>query len=193
VAYCYNCKTEIPDGDKTRLCDQCKTIILPFVKFMDASTSSAVRRLISNERNLRNIGVTDGGMEYLLRLCELHDKKKLSERDLKKTIAPEPIENVPKVEETAQATPECSEDKLPVDEPIILNRTAYGKNLSVCAILLLLVGVGLIISAVVGYVMSEPLEVDAIIGSVGFFVAAHVVNVLRKTTADLDEIKKSFK
>ena len=63
MSKCYNCGCDIDPEDKTRLCDKCKRIILPFVKFMDASTSSAVRRLIQNERNLRNAGVTDGGME----------------------------------------------------------------------------------------------------------------------------------
>ena len=76
MAHCYNCGTDMSDEDRTRLCDDCKKIILPFIKFMDASTSSAVRRLVSNEENLRNAGVTDGGMEYLLRICELHDKSK---------------------------------------------------------------------------------------------------------------------
>lgn len=60
MSKCYNCGCDIDPEDKTRLCDKCKRIILPFVKFMDASTSSAVRRLIQNERNLRNAGVTDG-------------------------------------------------------------------------------------------------------------------------------------
>lgn len=69
MSKCYNCGCDIDPEDKTRLCDKCKRIILPFVKFMDASTSSAVRRLIQNERNLRNAGVTDGGMEYLLKIC----------------------------------------------------------------------------------------------------------------------------
>ena len=56
MSKCYNCGCDIDPEDKTRLCDKCKRIILPFVKFMDASTSSAVRRLIQNERNLRNAG-----------------------------------------------------------------------------------------------------------------------------------------
>ena len=81
MSKCYNCGCDIDPEDKTRLCDKCKKIILPFVKFMDASTSSAVRRLIQNERNLRNAGVTDGGMEYLLKICEIHDKKKLREKE----------------------------------------------------------------------------------------------------------------
>ena len=38
---CYNCGCDIPADDKTRLCDNCKKIILPFIKFMDASTSFA--------------------------------------------------------------------------------------------------------------------------------------------------------
>ena len=69
--------------DKSRLCDNCKKIMLPFLKLVDASTSSAVRRLIQNEQNLRNMGITDSGMEYMLKFCELHDKKKLREREEK--------------------------------------------------------------------------------------------------------------
>ena len=78
---CYNCGCDIPSGDKTRLCDSCKKFMLPFIKFMDASTSSSTRRLLSNEKNLRNAGVTDKGMEYLLKICELHDRQKLRERE----------------------------------------------------------------------------------------------------------------
>ena len=74
MARCYNCGCDIPDDDKMRLCDECKGLLLPFIKMVNASSSSGVRRLVSNEDNLRTAGVTDGGMEYLLRLCELHDK-----------------------------------------------------------------------------------------------------------------------
>ena len=65
MAKCYNCGTEIPADDKLRLCDRCKSVLLPFIKFTDASTSSAVRRLIANERNLRARGVTDNGSARL--------------------------------------------------------------------------------------------------------------------------------
>ena len=30
MAKCYNCGVEIPDSDKTKLCDRCKKILLPF-------------------------------------------------------------------------------------------------------------------------------------------------------------------
>ena len=76
MARCYNCGIQIPDGDRTRLCEGCKKIMFPFMKFVDASTSPAVKRLMSNERNLRNAGVTDSGMDYLLKLCEKHDAKR---------------------------------------------------------------------------------------------------------------------
>ena len=76
---CYNCGAEITADDKLRLCDKCKSVLLPFIKFTDASTSSAVRRLITNERNLRARGVTDNGMDYLMRICEAHDREKAEE------------------------------------------------------------------------------------------------------------------
>ena len=75
MARCANCGREIPEEDKTRLCEDCKRIILPFIKFMDGSDTPAVKRLLSNEPNLRVAGVTDSGMDYLYRICELRDRK----------------------------------------------------------------------------------------------------------------------
>ena len=98
MAHCANCGCEIPSEDRTRLCDSCKRILLPFVKFMDASTSAAVPRLIRNEKNLRNAGATDSGMEYVLRLCELHDRKRQAERDARETP---PAPETPPVREPA--------------------------------------------------------------------------------------------
>ena len=83
MARCANCGREIPDEDKTRLCDECKRVILPFIKFMEGSDTPAVKRLLSNERNLRSAGVTDTGMDYLYRICTLHDKKWQSAQEAK--------------------------------------------------------------------------------------------------------------
>ena len=76
MARCANCGREIPDEDKTRLCEDCKRVILPFIKFMEGSETPAVKRLLSNEQNLRSAGMTDSGMEYLYRICQLHDRKR---------------------------------------------------------------------------------------------------------------------
>ncbi len=83
MARCANCGCEIPNEEKTRLCDDCKRVILPFIKFMEASTTPAVKRLLSNEKNLRNAGVTDNGMDYLYRICELQDRRRQSEQEAK--------------------------------------------------------------------------------------------------------------
>lgn len=83
MASCANCGREIPDEDKTRLCDDCKRVILPFIKFMEGSDTPAVKRLLSNERNLRSAGVTDSGMDYLYRICSLHDRKWQSAQEAK--------------------------------------------------------------------------------------------------------------
>lgn len=83
MASCANCGREIPDEDKTRLCDDCKRVILPFIKFMEGSDTPAVKRLLSNERNLRSAGVTDSGMDYLYRICTLHDRKWQSAQEAK--------------------------------------------------------------------------------------------------------------
>ena len=114
MAHCYNCGCDISEEDRTRLCDDCKKIILPFVKFMDASSSSAVRRLISNEENLRNAGVTDGGMEYLLRLCELHDRSMVqSEEDTGDEVG---SEDVGEIEETEEYEDEEADDIVQPEE-----------------------------------------------------------------------------
>ena len=83
MARCTNCGREIPEEDKTRLCEDCKRIILPFIKFMDGSDTPAVKRLLSNEKNLRSAGVTDSGMDYLYRICELRDRKAQNARESK--------------------------------------------------------------------------------------------------------------
>ncbi|MBQ8186953.1 MAG: hypothetical protein IJ037_08780 [Clostridia bacterium] len=191
MAKCYNCGIEIPADDKTRLCDRCKGILLPFVKLTDASTSSAVRRLISNERNLRNAGVTDSGMEYLLRICELRDKKKMQEkaereaaRNAKMQTPPQPQPDLTQDEDAGYM-----EIELPMDEPLALHREPYGKMLGVCAVLLILCGAGLIAYFAVQWLLHDALEIPCVIAAIACFAASGIVSPLKKVIHDLDEIK----
>lgn len=194
MAKCYNCGIEIPADDKTRLCDRCKGILLPFVKLTDASTSSAVRRLISNERNLRNAGVTDSGMEYLLRICELRDKKKMQEkaereaaRNAKAQTPPQP-QPVPVEEDDGYM-----EVELPMDEPLALHREPYGKLLGLCAFLLILCGAGLIAYFAVQWILHDALEIPCAIAAIACFAASGIVSPLKKLIHDMDEIKTRFR
>lgn len=191
MAKCYNCGTEIPDGDKTKLCDRCKKILLPFVKLMDASTSSAVRRLVSNEKNLRNAGVTDNGMEYLLRLCELHDKKRIIEREAREAA-----------NSAAQAEPAhkemMSEDKyseveLPADDPLDFVPKNYGDYLPAAKIVLIVVGIVLAVWFVVRIIRDGEVDFAQIASSVGFFFSAYVADSCTKLMHDLTEIRKRFR
>lgn len=198
MAYCYNCGIEIPDGDKMKLCERCKKILLPFIKFMDASTSSAVRRLVSNERNLRNAGVTDSGMEYLLRLCELHDQKRIREReereaaraaqaqmqaDLNREI---PVREEPVVEKYADV-------EIPPDEPLCYCEKPYGNGLTGVQIILWILGIGLAAWFAVQLIMHDTLEVGSALGAVSSVVGACLVGVIKKLHHDLHELKKRFK
>ena len=99
MACCSNCGKEIPNEDKTRLCDDCKRVILPFIKFMEGSDTPAVKRLLSNERNLRSAGVTDTGMDYLYRICELHDRKSQSAKEAKANSSTAAAYRTPDAEE----------------------------------------------------------------------------------------------
>lgn len=185
---CYNCGCEIPSGDKTRLCDSCKKIILPFIKFMDASTSSAVRRVISNEKNLRSAGVTDGGMEYLLRICELHDRQKVREREEREAAkdkhrAPETAG----VRETPQE--DYSEIELPMDEPLDLHREPYGKFLTPVMAALMILGA----AAMLYEIVFGELSISVILCSAGLVLAGYVLWVCRHLLHDLEEIKKHFR
>lgn len=188
---CYNCGCDIPANDKTRLCDKCKKIILPFIKFMDASTSSAVRRLVSNEKNLRNAGVTDGGMEYLLRICELHDRKKVRERE-EREAAKAAAQRAAEPEITADdfADTGYTELELPMDEPLDLRREPYGRFLAVVQYALILIGAAALVLEIV---LAETISISVILCSVGLILAAYAVSVFRPLLHDLEEIKKRFR
>lgn len=191
LAKCYNCGVEIPDGDKTKLCDRCKKILLPFVKFMDASTSSAVRRLVSNEKNLRNAGVTDSGMEYLLRLCELHDKKRIMEREAKE--AANAVVQSEIVQEEMTSDEKYSEVELPADDPLDFVPKQYGDYLPAAKIVLIVVGIVLAVWFVVSIIRDGKVDFVPAAASVGFFFASYVADVCAKLMHDLNEIRKRFK
>ncbi len=198
MAYCYNCRTEIPDSEKTKLCDKCKGIILPFIKFMDASTSSSVRRLISNERNLRNAGVTDSGMEYLLKMCELHDKKKFKEREEKNAAraaaaAAEAQAEKERIEEAARNHRDYSEVELPMDEPLRLNRSGYGEHLTAAFTVSLISAVALIVWFIVELAVYSTVNVVAVVAAIPVFALAYGIHTLKKILHDLNEIKKRFR
>lgn len=198
MAYCYNCGIEIPDGDKMKLCERCKKILLPFIKFMDASTSSAVRRLVSNERNLRNAGVTDSGMEYLLRLCELHDQKRIRDREEREAARAAQIQmqQENRNEIPAQAEPvieKFADVEIPPDEPLCYCEKPYGKGLTIVQILFILCGVGLAAWFAVQLILNDTLEIGSIIGAVSSVLGACLVGVIKKLHHDLHELKKRFK
>lgn len=186
---CYNCGCDIPSGDKTRLCDSCKKIILPFIKFMDASTSSAVRRLVSNEKNLRSAGVTDGGMEYLLKICELHDRQKMREREEREAAK----SRTRTAAEPAKVSDEFNEDyselELPMDEPLNLRREPYGKFLTAAMAVLLILGA----AAMLYEIVFGELSISVILCSAGLILAGYGFLVCRHILHDLDEIKKHFR
>ena len=189
---CCNCGCDIPSGDKTKLCDSCKKIILPFIKFMGASTSSAVRRLISNEKNLRSAGVTDGGMEYLLRICELHDRQKMreraerEEREAAKNAVRRPAEPPELPEEPAESYTEL---ELPLDEPLDLRREPYGKFLTPVMAALMILGA----AAMLYEIVFGQLSVSVILCSAGLILAGYGLWVCRHLLHDLEEIKKRFR
>lgn len=195
MAHCANCGIEIPSEDKTRLCDRCKKIILPFIKFMDVSTSSSVRRLVSNERNLRNAGVTDSGMDYLFRVCELHDKKKAQEkqaRDEAKRIReqnelprqPEPISDNREV---------YAEVELPMEEPLDFCRKPYGGLLAAAMAVLVIIGAVLLAMCAVKLVLASEFDVVSLAAGIGSFFSAYVAYAVKKVIRDLEEVKKYFR
>ncbi len=187
MSKCYNCGCDIDPEDKTRLCDKCKKIILPFVKFMDASTSSAVRRLIQNERNLRNAGVTDGGMEYLLKICEIHDKKKLREKEEREAKKAAEAESVTHEEEG------YSEVELPMDEPLDLIHKPYGSFLPAAEAVFILAGAALLVFTVYGSVANGNFSIPSLCGAIASFAGAYLSDCARRMIHDLDEIKKRFR
>ena len=198
MAYCYNCGIEIPDGDKMKLCERCKKILLPFIKFMDASTSSAVRRLVSNERNLRNAGVTDSGMEYLLRLCELHDQKRIREREEREAtrmaeaqMRQEHRSEVPVSEEPALE--KFAEAEIIPEEPLDYCKKPYGRGLTFAQVVLALCGIGLAAWFTLLLIVYDTLEFASVIGAIASIVGACLVGVIKKLYHDLHELKKKFK
>lgn len=183
---CCNCGCDIPADDKIRLCDKCKKIILPFIKFVDASTSSALRRLVSNEKNLRNAGVTDGGMEYLLRICELHDRQKQKEREEREAAKrPVPQNNVPEED----STDIYSEVDLPIDKPLNLHRKPYGRLTAVIGILLPVLGALSLLYEIIWGGKS----VSVILCSIGLILVGYVILDCRHLLHDTNEIKKWFR
>lgn len=183
---CCNCGCDIPADDKIRLCDKCKKIILPFIKFVDASTSPALRRLVSNEKNLRNAGVTDGGMEYLLRICELHDRQKQKERE-EREAAKRPVTPAPASSE--DTTDVYSEVDLPIDKPLHLYRKPYGRLAPLIGIILMLLGaVSLLYEIVWG-----GKSVSVILCSIGLILVGYVIFDCRHLLTDTAEIKKWFR
>lgn len=193
VAYCCNCGIEVPENDKTRLCDRCKKILLPFVKFMDASTSSGVKRLISNEQNLRRSGVTDSGMDYLLKVCELHDKKKMQERKEREAARQSAAASQQIREEEPTITESYIETELPMDEPLNLIREPYGGLLRTAEIVLILVGAALAAWFIYAIITKQGIEIPSLISSIGAFFSAYIANTAKKILADLEEIKKRFR
>lgn len=198
MAYCYNCGIQIPDGDKMKLCEKCKKILLPFIKFMDASTSSAVRRLVSNERNLRNAGVTDSGMEYLLRLCELHDQKRIKEREEREAaraaaaqMQAEASREVLVPEEIP--APKFADVEIPPDEPLEYYPKAYGGGLTVTQVILIVCGIGLLAWAIADFVINGNLQIGSVVGAVAAIACACLVGTIKKLHHDLHELKKKFK
>ena len=212
MARCYNCGCDIADDDKTRLCDDCKKVLLPFVKFMDASTSSAVRRLISNETNLRNAGVTDSGMEYLLRICELHDKKKAEAEGENEAISEDQqdgiyTENEPFVEDiaapiapaapAAPAEPEpvnpYTDIEVPLDKPLKLIRKPYGQYLAAAEIILGIVAAALLAWFFVDLLAWNKVDFTAIPCCIASVVGIYIADCVRRMIYDVEEVKKHFR
>lgn len=190
MAHCANCGKEIPSTDKTRLCDDCKKIILPFVKFTDVSTSSAVRRLVANEKNLRSAGVTDSGMEYLLRICEINDKRRQAEREAKQ--AANAAQN-PSVNREPPVQQGMEEIEIPYDEPLNLHREAYGSYLPATKVILIAVGAVEVVWFVAKIVLEQGVDATPMISAVGSFAAAYGISVVQKMKDDLEEIKRRFR
>ncbi len=190
MPHCCNCGCDIPAADKTKLCDNCKQIILPFIKFMDASTSSSMRRLVSNEKNLRNAGVTDSGMEYLLRICELHDRKKLREREEREAAkAAEQRPPEPDILQEDLSASAYDEIELPMDEPLNLLHEPYGRFLPVVMAALLILGTAALLLEIV----TDGLSIPVILCSIGLILSAYVLWVCHHLLHDLKEIKKRFR
>lgn len=192
---CCNCGCDITVTDRTGLCDSCKKIILPFIKFTDASTSSALRRLLSNEKNLRKMGVTDSGMEYLLRICELHDRRRSEERRRieerrEREAARETVEAEAKVTPSAQELREAySELELPPDSPLDLHRRPYGRLFPIASVALIPLGA---LSVILELTIGEK-SISTILCSVGLMALGYALFDARHLFHDLEEIKRWFR
>lgn len=191
---CYNCGAEISADDKLRLCDRCKSVLLPFIKFTDASTSSAVRRLIANERNLRARGVTDNGMDYLMRICEAHDRERAEEKQRREAeSAPKQTQPPAAPQPAPSKKEEYLEIDLPMEAPLNFHRKPYGGFIGLAGILLLLCGIGLLAWTVFQWITAETIAVPCIIAAVGAFAAAGICPPLKKLIHDINELKKHFR
>lgn len=195
MPHCCNCGCDISADDKYKLCDNCKHLILPFIKFMDASTSSAVRRLLMNEKNLRGIGVTDGGMEYLLRICEIHDRQKQHERESRAARNAEQNGMGKSADSDIKKQPDGHEPdggymeiELPLDEPLNLIHKPYGQYLTPAIITSSVLFCASVITGALG------IPTASIICAVLSVVPAiYTALACGKMLHDLNEIKKRFR
>ncbi len=197
MAKCYNCGADIPEDDKTLLCEKCKKIILPFVKLTEASTSSSVRRLISNEKNLRRMGVTDAGMDYLFSVCEKADQRKAQQR-LEVNLAASERKHEHRAAEKAAEPPKTRKQiladmELPEDEPIRYCRKRYGGLITAAEVLLILAALGLAGWFIYRLVTAGEWEIPSILGAAGFGLGAYLASVMRKIHHDLHELKNRFR
>ncbi|MBQ7599309.1 MAG: hypothetical protein IJU57_01390 [Clostridia bacterium] len=196
MAKCFNCGAEIPENDKTLLCDSCKKIILPFVKLTEASTSSSVRRLISNEKNLRRVGVTDAGMDYLFSVCEKADQRKSQQR-LEMNLSASEKKRGDSPKEKAPETPRTRKQiladmELPAEEPMQYHKRKYGIFVTAAEAVLIICSLALL-GWFVYRAVAGAWDIPAIVGAAGFAAGAYLSSVLRKMLHDLNELKKRFK
>ena len=194
---CYNCGAEISDEDKTLLCDNCKKIILPFVKFTEASTSSSVRRLVSNEKNLRRMGVTDAGMDYLFSVCEKADQKKTQQR-LEKNLAASERKHESRRQSQLADPPKTRKQiladmELPFEEPLRYCKRKYGRFITAAEVLLITAALALAGWFVYRAVATGEWDVPAAIGALGLAASAYIASVVRRLHHDLHELKNKFR
>ena len=188
MARCYNCGASIPDDDRTLLCDKCKRILLPFVKLTSTSTTSSVRRLLANEKNLRNAGVSDSGMEYLLRICELNDRNRAQEKE-RETAAVTERREEPAPE--PQAPVDFYQDvEIPADEPLRLITKPYGGFLPAAKIILIAAGALMAVWFIFRLISVSEVEAVAAAGAAVSFCCAYLADTAEKLRRDLAEIKK---
>ncbi len=208
MARCANCGCEIPNEEKTRLCEDCKRVILPFIKFMEASTMPAVKRLLSNEKNLRNAGVTDNGMDYLYRICELQDRRRQSEQEAKamsrtaaaygkaaeepdKTDKPDKSEKSEKASKGADAQEKKDSAEEPEDEYDEEERERdriSGAGLTAAKWIMILSGTAALVwfaakvvtRHLVGESLTDSIDVAALSAAFASYAGAYVASAVRK-------------